>query len=69
MKTSFYNSSKFWISALGLVCVTVVQMYSMHIKVPMPMGFIYFVGGVIAAFGGLKTYQNVALTNGNGGAK
>jgi len=65
----FYTSSKFWIGALSLTAVTLVQLYAMQLGVEMPKEFLYFVGSVAFGFTGLKTYQNVALTNGNGGSK
>ena len=60
------KSSKFWISAIGLLCITGIQAYAMYLSVTVPTEFIGVIAAVVGTFGGLKTYQNVALSNGNG---
>lgn len=64
------KSTKFTTTLFGMACVTGLNAYAMYLGnfeyTNLTIGII---AGAIGAYGGLKTYQNVALTNGNGGSE
>ena len=64
------KSTKFATTIVGMLCVTGLNAYAMYLGnfdyTNLTIGII---AGAIGAYGGLKTYQNVALTTDkNGGS-
>jgi len=62
-QSKFYLSSKFWIAAIAMGCLTYIYSYAMQLGVKVPLEFTGFLTGIAGSFGIFKTYQNVKLTN------
>lgn len=62
------KSTKFWMSAITVVCLTVIYGYAMYLGKTVPVEYTAFITGIATSFGGLKTYQNVMLSK-NGGSE
>ena len=59
------KSSKFWVAVWSIFCITGVYAYAMYLEVKVPLEYVGFITGIASSFGLFKTYQNVALSNGN----
>ena len=63
------TSTKFWIAAWTIFCVTLIYGLGMWWRIAVPIEYTAMVTGICASFGLFKTYQNVVYkdggTNGN----
>ena len=60
------TSTKFWIAVVTLTYITGIYGYAMYLEVQVPTEYTALMVAIASSFGLLKTYQNVALSNGNG---